>query len=104
MHGLETQSYLLIVVVLRYLGIKAYVDCRAVELNGRVMIMFVCLYVGCRLHTELLQLVPAEGAVPVSRASIVTAVFGGTLQSEVHSLSYNRIRRPRLSHSERSKL
>lgn len=46
-----------------------------------------------RLHTELLQLLPperAEGAF-VSRAqstsSIVTAVFGGTLQSEVRCLA-----------------
>ncbi|KAJ2949473.1 hypothetical protein O0L34_g15394 [Tuta absoluta] len=35
-----------------------------------------------RLHTELLQLVPGERA-----ASIVTAVFGGTLQSEVRCLA-----------------
>ncbi|XP_049871627.1 ubiquitin carboxyl-terminal hydrolase 3-like isoform X2 [Pectinophora gossypiella] len=44
-----------------------------------------------RLHTELLQLVPLEreaGALPRARsASIVTAVFGGTLQSEVRCLA-----------------
>ncbi|KAL0821222.1 hypothetical protein ABMA28_005829 [Loxostege sticticalis] len=41
-----------------------------------------------RLHTELLQLVPAEGGpVRAPAASIVTAVFGGTLQSEVRCLA-----------------
>ncbi|XP_004929606.1 ubiquitin carboxyl-terminal hydrolase 3 [Bombyx mori] len=45
-----------------------------------------------RLHTELLQLLPPEKPEPgfVARppsASIVTAVFGGTLQSEVRCLA-----------------
>ncbi|KAG7300332.1 hypothetical protein JYU34_015922 [Plutella xylostella] len=40
-----------------------------------------------RLHTELQQLLPAEGKDAARSASIVTAVFGGTLQSEVRCLA-----------------
>ncbi|XP_063830272.1 ubiquitin carboxyl-terminal hydrolase 3-like [Ostrinia nubilalis] len=41
-----------------------------------------------RLHTELLQLLPPEREAPrAPAASIVTAVFGGTLQSEVRCLA-----------------
>ncbi|CAH0718205.1 unnamed protein product, partial [Brenthis ino] len=44
-----------------------------------------------RLHTELLQLLPPDraegGFVPRAPSSIVTAVFGGTLQSEVRCLA-----------------
>lgn len=40
-----------------------------------------------RLHTELLQLLPPARAEGPPAASIVTAVFGGTLQSEVRCLA-----------------